>query len=790
MSSNNKDFIKDISDQYSKLMAETQSDTNAVLRKLSLDNKLSVAKIRKILITSGEYRSKESIEVFKLYSEGKSVEEISRITGMKKSTVNNYLPYTKGVYKKNDEPTLSNVRVRKHREKKIMEDPRDASRMKMPEHGIFFYSAGDLSVGYYIDSVKMFLLEYHAVRSLKEAIQAYNCYLFISNGISGKNWTEGEKQTIEINAGRYKSNVASYLSENPAVVLEELNELEYDYQRSILRMSVYFGIYKNWNKDAFFSVLNEENIYLILEIKQYSEVFHKELILYLKTNNAIATDIILSNNAFNDFDDPQKPKYYLPEKLDAKEKAGILMKYIKSGNASHANLVDIMHMPNDIKNKIDLESKEMAQRLINEKSKKYLESIDTSTISTEVRIEFSPGEKQNKPEKNTNGQYVIHYNTDNLDKDLTPFGIMKCLYSVFELFDQQNGIVLLSKRKRDFSIIDHAIGPKFINGYNLDSTQRVLSQMTVSTLNLYYEYLVSKGIHLEEVLGKGFTNLLKERHGIDGFGFELPVTDISFRFRAMHAATMIEDLFNRIHLLEKGKTIDQYGLEYSPNVIFSLLGSFLPMKYIYVTNEPKRRNIVLNIQYLLFSLQHVFYVKKIMEHNDGIRSNFELLLRYEITRDEIPDYDKPKVDFLLKNKCITEVNRCLKPTNKAIPLKEIWDYGCVQTYRTISHGHVLKTLISDGWLTTETTLLSRQEQALLSFLYNNRDFSDAWALRNYYVHAGLTELTEEQHKANYLWLLYIIIVLEMKFYEELDMLSVINEVKEKTKRDDPSSDKR
>ena len=790
MSSNNKDFIKDISDQYSTLMAETQSDTNEVLRKLSMDNNLSIAKIRKILITSGEYRSKESIEVFKLYSEGKSVEEISRITGMKKSTVNNYLPYTKGVYKKNDVPTLSNARVRKHREKRIMDYPQDADRMWMPKHGIFFYSAGDLSVGYYIDSVKRFLLEFHAVRSLKEAIQAYNCYLFISNGISGKNWTYEEKQIIEKNANNYKNSVATYFSENPSIVLEELNKLEYDYQKSVLRMSVYFGTYKKWNKEAFFSVLNAENIYLILEIKQYSEIFHKEITQYLKTNNATATDIILSNNAFSEFDNPDKPKYYLPETLDAKEKAKILINYIKSGNASHANLVSIMHMPNDIKNRIDNESKEMAQRLIDKKSKEFFESIDTSVISTEVRIEFSQEEKPNKPEKNSDGQYVIHYNTDTLDKDLTPLGILKCLYSVFELFDQQNGIALLSKKKRDFSILDHAIGPKFKNGYNLDSTQRFLSQMTISTLNLYYEYLASKGIHLEEVLGKGFSDLLKEKHGIDGFGFELPVTDISFRFRAMHAATMIEDLFNRIYLLEKGKQIDQYGLDNCPKVAFSKLDSFLPGKYIYITNEPKTRNIVLNVQYLLFSLQHVFYVKKIMDHNDGIRSNFELMLRYEITRDEIPDYDKPKVDFLLRNKCITEVNRCLKPTNKAIPLKEIWDYGCVQTYRTISHGHVLKTLTSNGWLTTETTLLSRQEQALLSFLYNNRDFSDAWALRNYYVHAGLTELTEEQHKANYLWLLYIIIVLEMKFYEELDLLSVINEVKEKTKRDNPSSDKR
>ena len=58
MSSNKKDFIKDISDQYSTLMAETQSYTNAVLRKLSLDNKQSVAKIRKpdlLSVTDGAY---------------------------------------------------------------------------------------------------------------------------------------------------------------------------------------------------------------------------------------------------------------------------------------------------------------------------------------------------------------------------------------------------------------------------------------------------------------------------------------------------------------------------------------------------------------------------------------------------------------------------------------------------------------------------------------------------------------------------------------------------------------
>ena len=88
-----------------------------------------------------------------------------------------------------------------------MEDPRRSNRRQMPEHGIFFYSVGDLSVGFYIDYVKEYLLEYHTVHTLKEAIQAYNCYLFINNGITGKIWTEEEKKIIEKNANSYKSNV-------------------------------------------------------------------------------------------------------------------------------------------------------------------------------------------------------------------------------------------------------------------------------------------------------------------------------------------------------------------------------------------------------------------------------------------------------------------------------------------------------------------------------------------------------------------------------------------------------
>lgn len=60
---------------------------------------MSALKIRKLLITAGAYSNEISDEVNDLYSAGKTVAEIQRITGLGKSSVNGYLPYTKAIYK-------------------------------------------------------------------------------------------------------------------------------------------------------------------------------------------------------------------------------------------------------------------------------------------------------------------------------------------------------------------------------------------------------------------------------------------------------------------------------------------------------------------------------------------------------------------------------------------------------------------------------------------------------------------------------------------------------------------
>lgn len=74
---------------------------------VSVANALQITpiKVRKILITAGYYSTAMSRKVQALRDEGYSVQEIMEETGLKKASVNGYLPYTKGAYNL-DRPTL------------------------------------------------------------------------------------------------------------------------------------------------------------------------------------------------------------------------------------------------------------------------------------------------------------------------------------------------------------------------------------------------------------------------------------------------------------------------------------------------------------------------------------------------------------------------------------------------------------------------------------------------------------------------------------------------------------
>ncbi len=98
-----------------KAVVESYDETGE-LKLTAEEFEMSPLKIRKLLITAGAYSNNVSDEVIFLYESGKSMAEIQRITGLGKSSVNGYLPYTKAIYKP-DELSLNAERIKVFRDR-------------------------------------------------------------------------------------------------------------------------------------------------------------------------------------------------------------------------------------------------------------------------------------------------------------------------------------------------------------------------------------------------------------------------------------------------------------------------------------------------------------------------------------------------------------------------------------------------------------------------------------------------------------------------------------------------
>lgn len=120
------------------------------------DYDISPMKMRKMLITAGVYRNEISELIAGLQAEGNTPEDIQRMTGLSRSTVNGYLPYTKVIYK-NSESSVGADRVRllRKRRKACKELQKELSEDKLWEcmelfQGFKFYTVSGLPFTYMI----------------------------------------------------------------------------------------------------------------------------------------------------------------------------------------------------------------------------------------------------------------------------------------------------------------------------------------------------------------------------------------------------------------------------------------------------------------------------------------------------------------------------------------------------------------------------------------------------------------------------------------------------------------
>jgi len=92
-------FYSAVSDFYNSFLNHSVMQSGMKQQDVADEFGISRLKVRKILITTGDLKYPKTEKIQKLIAQGKKMEQIEQITGMKKSTINGFLPYSKGVYK-------------------------------------------------------------------------------------------------------------------------------------------------------------------------------------------------------------------------------------------------------------------------------------------------------------------------------------------------------------------------------------------------------------------------------------------------------------------------------------------------------------------------------------------------------------------------------------------------------------------------------------------------------------------------------------------------------------------
>lgn len=120
-----EDLLNQVSAAYEQILKDNtnfdptrrNSESYQFIEQVAKEFNMSPMKMRKLLITAGVYSNDTSRLIADLDAKGYSTEQISAITGLKRSSINGYLPYKKVIYK-NKETSVGADRIRLMRERK------------------------------------------------------------------------------------------------------------------------------------------------------------------------------------------------------------------------------------------------------------------------------------------------------------------------------------------------------------------------------------------------------------------------------------------------------------------------------------------------------------------------------------------------------------------------------------------------------------------------------------------------------------------------------------------------
>jgi hypothetical protein len=644
---------------------------------------------------------------------------------------------------------------------------------------VVFHSKEDMTSGYQLSKGETILKSELTVSpiDINDLLELYNIKLYIDNEIYLKNWSQNNIETFKQKVLHYGKFIGAFMSRiDDNNILTFHKELIFDYVESFWRLMNDQKTYKRVSPPKIATALAQEpyQIRIILKHKGLVDRYNDVLRNFLLSHEESAEIILTIYEVKKDFN---QVDLFLPKSLTVSDKENIISEYIDSENCNinYLPIIQNSKKTNEfrVSDKIRLKAKRKHQE---ENAKFFHEKSNASFVNYGVSISYSENTSQIKEGKVENLVTHYSYSLDFIKNNTHPYLLYLNFKLLFEYFDHQNRISLISKPSQ-LDVLERLMGVRSKNEYFggiLFQHSQMASQAQIFT---YSNVLRTLDISIEEILPFVFTTFFPEKYGFPAnASLTMPTLSVSALEKVRTVAPELESILKQYKLFVEDQQIDFELLQMSSSPSsMKDIPSLNENKYIYINKDNEEANACSN---LFFSDQTLLaYVEPFKEKH--YRSFFDLLRNESnIYYSNYEEHQTPRLKYLLdKNYIFVDNDNRIQVTNhnRVFILMDLHEneVGSFYHYPKEIREEAIK-MSEEELIYFDSSLLSKPEQDYFNFHLNKSEFTNGLDLRNSYLHGTQANPSETSlHENSYLLYLKLLILIVFKIEDDL----LINQIK-------------
>lgn len=625
--------------------------------------------------------------------------------------------------------------------------------------GVKYYGKGDLSTAYQLRKAADLLekIDLLDITDVNRVLELANVKAMFDNDLKLSEWSDEQYSTYQTRAKQIAGIIGRYFSticdENIKKVWSEVSSLYFaDFWGNFMHYECHTRVSANSIKN----LLEEETGLLRLILEQ------KELV---RAYADILTDLIMENSENAEYfieeymekRDGHEKKRYFPDKITNAMKLELLSAYVSNENPNPNYLQLIVQYQNTKEMPIMDEIKLLAKRKLEAFKEGFFKDNPGMTYGCEVI--FAENQKEVVTCESKDLHFSFTYDVDWIKDNQDYATLLNNFIYVFEYEDLQMRSQFVSLQS-EVGTIERLVGVKGIKEYVAGSAFNLKHMLYSLQMHGYLDQLEKLDINLENVFKWFFEEYLKTEFGADDFIYHPSSAGTTYMEKCVQLAKEMDAVLKQFDLYCKHGTIDRELFEMSSaHVVFNQLLSMLDKKYVYVKDAYGKKVLAI----LFSNSTRTCYDERTNNYYNSIHDRF---LKECVNINDLDEWQKSEIDFLINaGILVCSDDGIIHADNaKVLVLHNLYTNEVV-ILSHVRYAEVFDELEAKDIVEFENSLFTRNEQEYLNYVLNKSEFSNGLDLRNKYIH-GTNSLKPEQHKADYIELLKVMVLVIIKINQE------------------------